>query len=152
MNRIQPLPSPELALQRKTCMEQNKVRLLDALRAAGAVQATVSYSGSEGGSGTDGVKAHGADQTLFELRGSVFQSFEHPHHTHGRGQAAIVDEEWPLEEALMEFAMQAVDHHHDGWANNAGGEGEVIFDCVRGSVRLEHKSYRIESSRTETML
>ncbi len=152
MNHIQLLSACEFALQPTTRMEQNKALLLQALKATGAVQATVSYSGSGDEGGAENVEARGADGAPLDLGGSVSQFVEHSHYADGRWQSAVADEERPLDDALLDFAMEAVNAHHGGWENNDGGAGEVIFDCTSDSVRLEHKDYYIESVCTETTL
>ncbi|WP_298434990.1 DUF6878 family protein [Ottowia sp.] len=152
MNHIQPLPALELALQPTTRMEQNKALLLETLKAAGAVHATVSYSGGGDEGSAESVEARGVDGTPIDLSGSVSQFVEHSHYADGRWQSAVAEEERPLDDALLDFAMEAVDAHHGGWENNDGGAGEVIFDCTSGSVRLEHRDYYTESIYTETTL
>lgn len=152
MNHIQLLPACEPALNPTTRMQQNKALLLQALKAAGAVRATVSYCGSGDEGGAENVEAQGADGAPVDLDDSVSQFVVHSRYADGRWQSAIADEESPLNDALIDFAMEAVNAHHSGWENNDGGDGKVIFDCTCDCVRLEHNDYYIESASTETTL
>lgn len=129
----------------------NKTLLLDALKRAGAVRATVGYSGGDEGfaNATAGFDANGA---LVDCSDPVSVFVQHSHFLNGQWQSAVVQEERPLDDALSDFAMEAVEDRHSGWKNGDGGAGEVVFDCASEQVRIEHNDYYTESEYTETTL
>lgn len=152
MNPDSQVPEPTLKLADGERMERNKAILLDALKQSGATQATVGYRGGGDEGIFDEVAASAIDATPVLLEYQVSVLVKNSRH---------VDREWhhltelskrPLDEALSDFAMEAVSKHHGGWEINEGGSGEVIFDCSADTVRIEHNRYFCESEYTETVL
>jgi hypothetical protein len=147
-----PAPDTSRELSAKERRDRNKVLLLDALKAIGAVRATVDYSGSGDEGFADETSAVNADQVAIDLSNQVPLLVERSHFVDGQWQSATVNEYLPLKDALRDFAMEAVNELHGGWENNDGGSGKVVFDCAANAVRIEHYSYYTESDYTETAL
>jgi len=137
----------------RAALAENKLRLLTALREAGVHCATISYFG-EGDSGSiQHVDVSGADGSKPDVsRHCVIYLHCNGWFLRGQWTSETRTEELRLEDALRAFADDAVTLHHDGYENNDGGSGEVIFDCVAGTVRLEHVNYYTESDCTDTDL
>ncbi len=152
MNPDSPLPEAALPLSEPERLARNKTQLLDALKRAGAVRATVSYHGGGDEGCADGAGAFSGDGASVDLAGTVLVFRERYDHANGQWTTSIDQQEEPLDAALCDYAMEAVARHHGGWENNEGGYGEVVFDCEAGTVRLEHNDYIIETDYTETAL
>ncbi len=150
LNTPHPVSAPEPSSEEYR--DRNKALLLAALRTAGATRATVGYSGGGDEGFANEVTAFNADGALIDLLGTVSVFAERSRFVDGQWQTSVVQKEYPLDDALSDFAMEAVDDHHRGWENGDGAAGEVVFDCVAGSVRIEHNSYYTESDYTETEL
>lgn len=139
-----PKPDPVLS--------HNRTVLLDALRAAGAAYAVITYSGF-GDSGnanaiqildTGGQEVHG-DQAVSVLR-------EDGRYVYGQWQSTQSMGELSLRDALDAFADRALDRYHPGFEDNDGGEGEITFDVAAGTVCMAHRDFYVESTHTETDL
>lgn len=152
MNPDTSTSQPTLPLSAQERMARNKKSLLDALKRAGAVRATVGYSGGGDEGFANEAAGFGADSTPVDLSDSLSVFIEHSHFLNGQWQSAVVQEERPLDDALSDFAMEAVEGRHGGWENGDGGAGEVVFDCASEQVRIEHNDYYTESDYTETTL
>lgn len=152
MNPESPLPETALPLSEPERLARNKTLLLDALKRVGAARAAVSYHGGGDEGCADGAEAFSADGTSVDPAGTVLVFRERYDHTDGQWTSSTVQLEEPLDAALCDYAMEAVERHHGGWENNEGGYGEVVFDCEAGTVRLEHNDYIIETDYTETAL
>lgn len=152
MNPDSSIHETMLSMSDSDRMARNKTLLLDALKGSGAVLASVNYHGG-GDEGTDdGVSAFDANNVAVILSGTVSLFFERHYHDNGSWKITILQKDQPLDEALSEYAMEAVNQHHGGWENGEGGYGEVEFDCEAGTVRIEHNDYYVESEYTETVL
>jgi hypothetical protein len=99
---IHTVPTPEtpLAKSPQERRNRNKAFLLNALKAAGAVRAMVSYSGESDQGSVYEIRAVGADETPIDLPGTVSLLVEHSHFAEGQWQSSIVREEQLLEDAL----------------------------------------------------
>ena len=145
-------PTTHPALSPQERQDRNKALLLEVLKTTGAIRASVHYSG-EGDSGfADETLGFDAADAPVDLSTKVSMFVEHSQYVNDQWQTAIVQEERSLEDALTDFAMEAITTHHGGWENNDGGAGEVIFDCVEETVHIEHNDYYTESTYTETIL
>lgn len=133
-------------------MRRNKDILLAALRATGAIRASVAYSGSCDEGYVSGIGAQDRQNAAVSLDAPVAVYDEDRRFEAGQWQTSTVLKEQPLEQALSDFAMQALWRHHQGWENNEGGSGEVVFDCESGTAWIEHTEYFAESEYTETAL
>ncbi|MCL1960606.1 MAG: hypothetical protein FWG56_02230 [Desulfovibrionaceae bacterium] len=149
-NTTTPETLPDLSRQER--QDRNKALLLDALKSAGAIRAAVTYSGGGDEGYADGIVATAADGKPIRLSAPVSLYVVRSDFIDGQWQSAIVLKELPLEDALSNFAMEALEERHAGWEINDGGEGEVVFDCAKGVVRIEHNDYYTESEHTETTL
>lgn len=152
MNPDSPIPQTTLFMSDNERMARNKALLLGALKGAGAVLASVTYHGG-GDEGTDdGVSAFDGNNVAITLAGTVSLFCQRHYHDDGHWRTTTVQKDQPLDEALSEYAMEAVNQHHGGWETGEGGYGEVVFDCEAGMVRIEHNDYYVESEYTETVL
>ncbi len=152
MNPDASTPQPALSMSAQERMTRNKKRLLDALKRAGADRATVGYSGGGDEGFANATTAFAVDGAPVDCSDSVSVFVQHSHFLNGQWQSAMAQEERPLDDALSDFAMEAVEDHHGGWENGDGGAGEVVFDCASEQVRIEHNDYYTESEYTETTL
>lgn len=152
MNPDSSTPQTALAMSNKERVARNKERLLNAVQHAGAARACVTYHGG-GDEGThDGVSAFGADNATVDLSGTVTLFREISNFEDGQWTSSVKQDDQPLDAALRDFAMEAVERHHGGWENGEGGYGEVVFDCDAGTVRIEHNDYIVKTDYTETEL
>lgn len=151
---IENTPFPESApfMMRDERTGRNKTILLEALKAAGAARATITYSGG----GDDGfvreIGAMRADGSKIALTATVSMLAETSQFVAGQWRKYSVQEELPLDQALSDFAMEAVHHRHGGWQNGESAYGEVVFECESATARIEHNAYFVESEFTETAL
>ncbi len=152
MNHDSSTPQTASAMSDKERLARNKEILLDALTHAGAFRACVTYQGGGDEGSDEGVSVFGADNASLELSGTVSLFFECYGQEDGQWKTAIVQQEQPLDAALCDYAMEAVNQHHSGWENNEGGYGEVVFECETGTVRIGHNDYVVKSDYTETVL
>ena len=70
----------------------------------------------------------------------------------GAWHAIVVEQQVSIDQALRDFAEEAVELLHGGWENNEGASGSVIFDCQNGTVRIQHTAYFTDSDYEETTL
>ncbi|WP_247539139.1 DUF6878 family protein [Ralstonia pseudosolanacearum] len=133
-------------------LSHNRTVLLDALRAAGAASAVVSYSGygDEGNANEIQIldadrQEIGGDQTVSILR-------EDSRYIDREWQSTQITADVSLVDALDAFADRAVDRYHAGYWNGEGGAGEITFDCVAGTVCMAHRDHYVEHIHTDTDL
>lgn len=145
-------PETTLTMPDSERMTRNKALLLDALKVAGAILASVTYRGG-GDEGTDdGVTAFDANNAAVDLSDTVSLFCERYYRDDQDWKTKIEQKDQPLDEALTDYAMEAVNQHRGGWEDGEGGYGEVVFDCETNTVRIEHNDYYIESEYTEIVL
>ena len=137
-------------------LQANKRTLIAALTVAGtATVAQIEYEGSgDSGSVQDVCITLGNglpfdDQVTIDVldRESCFTDGSWQHHTTVKSTT--------LRQALEDFAEEVLEELHDGWENNDGASGEVIFVLGKDGteeVRVEHNDYFTESDYTETQL
>lgn len=152
MNHDSSTPHTASAMSSKERLARNKETLLDALKRAGALRARVTYHGGGDEGSHDDVSASDAANSPIDLSGTVSLLCERYDREDGQWKISIVPQDQPLDTALSDYAMEAVEQHHGGWENNEGGYGEVVFDCEAGTARIEHNDYVVESEYTETVL
>lgn len=139
-------------------INNNVMVLANALKAAGAISATLSYSGSGDSGDSFETEVEWADnhellvtstnEALGDITYTAIQmfyngkSFEHKTSTTTSN----------FESALEAVCFQAVDATgHSGWENNEGGSGAFTV-YASGYARLEHTDNVTESEGTETEL
>ncbi|MRS99698.1 hypothetical protein GJQ57_13690 [Ralstonia pickettii] len=133
-------------------LSRNRAVLLDALRAAGATTAVISYSGhgDEGNANDITIRNAGDQDIAGDETVNVVQ--ETRHYIDGQWQSTYTTVEMRLHDALEAFADRAVDHYHAGYWNGEGGAGEITFDCLAGTVCMAHRDHYIEHVHTDTDL
>lgn len=140
-------PETTPSMTRGERVGRNKTILLEALKAAGAARATIAYSGGGDEGFVRDIGATGADGSMIALTATVSLFAEKSQFVGGQWHRHSVQEEQPLDQALSDFAMEAVHHRHGYWHN-----GEVVFECESPTARIEHNAYFVESEYTETVL
>jgi hypothetical protein len=134
-------------------MEKNKQSLLAVLKSIGAKNATVTYSGGGDSGYANNVLAQSMDGTEIVLTGTAISLLSNGHiFVSGKWRENTTIKEFSLEEALAEYSMEVLGHHHLGWENNEGGEGEVVFDPVAGEARLNHNEFYVGIASKVTLL
>ncbi|QKL61258.1 hypothetical protein HI808_06030 [Ralstonia solanacearum] len=133
-------------------LSHNRTVLLDALHAAGAATAVISYSGyGDSGNANEiqildaGGQAVTGDQTVSLMR-------EDARYVDGQWQSTHALTDMSLRDALDAFGDRAVSLHHPGFENNEGGDGEITFDCIAGTVCMAHRDHYVEHIHTDTDL
>lgn len=130
----------------------NRAAIFTALRDDGVLRAIVGYSGSGDSGGTEGVRFEMPDGgTLTEIAMAP-QYRQSSQWRDGAWQTTVSLEDKPLEDALTDFAMDAVDQHYGGWEDNDGASGEVVFDATDGTIVIEHRAYFTDSEYSEVRL
>lgn len=135
-----------------TILSHNRTVLLDALRAAGAASAVVTYSGYGDSGNTNEIQILDAEGQ--EIRGNQTVSIqrEDGRYVDGQWQSTCFAADMSLRDALDAFADRVVGHYHAGYENGDGGEGEITFDCASGTVRMAHRDFYTEHVNTDTEL
>ncbi|AXV94631.1 hypothetical protein GO300_01042 [Ralstonia solanacearum] len=130
----------------------NRAVLLDALRAVGAATAVISYFGYGDSGNANEIQIYDAgseevsgDQTVSIMR-------EDARYVDGQWQSTHAMVDMSLRDALDAFGDRAVSFHHPGFENNEGGDGEITFDCIAGTVLMAHRDHYFEHIHTDTDL
>ena len=128
----------------------NRTAIFSALRDEGVLRAAVSYTGSGDSGGPDGVRFEMPDgpRELDEMPMAP-QYVESSQYVDGAWQTTVSLDDRPLDDALTDFAMDAVEQYFGGWENESGASGEVVFDATASTVVIEHNSYFIDSEYSE---
>lgn len=128
----------------------NRAALFAALRDDGILRAVVSYTGLGDSGGPEGVR--------FEMPDGSRELDEMPSAPQHVVSSQYVDGAWQnttsltdrlLDDALTDFAMDAVEQHFGGWENGDGASGDVVFDATAATVIIEHNSYFTDSDYSE---
>jgi hypothetical protein len=128
----------------------NRTAIFAALRDEGVLRAVVSYTGSGDSGGPEGVR--------FEMPTGPVQLNEMPmapqyvasnQYVSGAWQTTASLTDTPLDDAITDFAMDAVEQHFGGWEDGEGASGEVFFDATADTVVIEHNSYFTDSDYSE---
>ena len=149
MNHDSSTPHTASAMSSKERLARNKETLLDALKRAGALRARVTYHGGGDEGSHDDVSASDAANSPIDLSGTVSLLCERYDREDGQWKISIVPQDQPLDTALSDYAMEAVEKHHGGWENNDGAFGEFCFDAAARSIHLEFNE-RFTSSELYT--
>lgn len=152
MNPDLSVPETALPLSDQECHEGNKTLLLEALKRAGAIQATVNYHGGGDEGLCNDAEARTPEGKVVDLSETTVVFRKQHHLNDGQWTTTMVKHEQPLGCALSDYAMEAVDRYHGGWENGEGGCGEVFFDCEHNTINIKHNNYVIETAYTETRL
>ena len=131
---------------------RNRRILLATLAQAGAITATATYVGCGDSGGVEDVSVEMPAEAPFDMLALVTVFAERSVFENGEWQTTIVEHQLSIEQALRDFADEAIDVVHGGWENGDGGSGSVIFDCQAGTVRIEHTAYFSDSDYEETTL
>lgn len=128
----------------------NRATIFSALRDEGVLRAAVSYTGSGDSGGPDGVRFEMPDgpRELDEMPMAP-QYVESHQYVDGAWQTTVSLTDRPLDDALTDFATDAVEEHFAGWADGEGASGEVVFDATASTITIEHNSYFIRSDYFE---
>lgn len=148
-------PHPaQTALPEEAVLQKNKRILLAALRAGGASGATIRYEGSSDSGDITQVEIATVNGDSFDAKTCVKVFVEQQTYHDGQLHYSVIEQALPIEDALRDFASEALEQHHGGWENHDGASGQVIFRCgddpsaaddTDDSVTLEHTSYFTES-------
>ncbi|MDE2300270.1 MAG: hypothetical protein KGK18_19140 [Burkholderiales bacterium] len=139
-------------LDTASVLGRNKPLLLAALRQGGAVSATVTYTGVGDSGSVEDLHIETEQGPAFKTGTSVLVFIERSQYDDGTWHIDIVEESLTIDQALRDFAADAVDLLHGGWENGDGASGSVIFDVVNATVRVEHTAYFTNSDYDETTL
>ena len=135
----------------------NRKSVFDGLRAAGVVQCEVRYEGSGDDGWPEETTFLGPGYKVIQLKPIPKVSrYEINKFYDPKVQAqwckTAKPREFPLDEAAANFAMDAVEQNFDGWENNEGGYGQVIFNVEKDTVIVEHDDYYLETEHSEVSL
>lgn len=128
----------------------NRAAIFAALRDDGILRAVVSYTGSGDDGGPEGVR--------FEMATGLRKLDEMPEAPQYVVSSRYVESAWqttvsladmPLNDAITDFGMEAVEQHFGGWENGDGASGEVVFDATAATVVIGHDSYFTDSEHSE---
>lgn len=133
-------------------LSHNRTVLLDALRAAGAASAVISYSGSGDEGNVNDISVLDASGQPLDATQPVTVMEEDSQYVDGQWQTSRTMVERSLHDALDAFADLAISVYHCGYENGDGGAGEITFDCAAGTVQMAHNAHYTESFLTETDL
>ncbi|NKA33291.1 DUF6878 family protein [Ralstonia pseudosolanacearum] len=133
-------------------LSHNRIVLLDALRAVGAASAVISYSGHGDEGNANDIQI--VDTASQEVSGDQTVSImrEDARYIDGQWQSTHTLADMSLRDALDAFADRAVDRYHPGYWNGEGGEGDITFECIAGTVCMAHRDHYVESTHTDTVL
>lgn len=151
-NSADPAVSSRQVIDEASVLGRNRRILLAMLAQVGAVTATATYVGCGDSGGVEDVSVEMPAETSFDMSALVTVFAERGVYEHGRWDNTLVEHQLSIEQALRDFADEAIDLVHGGWENGDGGSGSVIFDCQAGTVRIEHTVYFTDSDYEETTL
>lgn len=143
-------PGP-MALDETTALGRNKRILLAALKQGGASAATVTYAGSGDSGSVESVTVETPPDTEFDSTTPITVFADQGVYQDGVWHTVLVERQVSIEQALGDFAEEALELLHGGWENSDGASGSVIFDC-QDEVRIEHTAYYTDSDYEETTL
>jgi len=145
-------PAASFALDENSVLARNKAILLAALAQRGASRAAVTYVGSGDSGAVDIVTFESAEGAVIDESTPLTVFAQRSQFQDGEWLQTIVEEEVPIEQALRDFAEEAIDLVHDGWEDGEGASGSIIFDSETATVRIEHMAYFTDSDYVETAL
>ena len=123
-----------------------------AIKHGGASTATITYAGSGDSGCAEDVTIETLDGLGFDSLSPITVFIDQGVYQDGVWQTALAEQQVSIEQALRDFAEEALELLHAGWENSEGASGSVIFDCQTDAVRVEHTAYYTESDYEETSL
>lgn len=150
MHASEPSKVPVLCEAGRTAA--NRTAIFQELRDNGVERAVVSYTGIGDSGGPEGVRFEMLDGGTLDENPAVPQHIESSQWVDGAWQTTAALEDRPLDDALTDFAMDAVEKHFGGWEDGEGASGEVVFDATDDSVVVEHNAYFTDSHYSEVRL
>lgn len=142
-------PTPATA---EATWQENKRLLLAALVNAGARVARITYEGSNDEGGIESVNVKMSEGTTFDPATPVTVFVNEGEYVGDAWSTRVVPREVHLEDALRDFAEEAIGRYHPYYEDGNGGGGEVTFDCEAKTIHIEHNDYYTDSDHTETQL
>ncbi len=139
-------------LDESSVLGRNKNILLAALKQGGIISATVTYAGCGDSGGVEEVSVEAPEGIRFDLGAPITTFVEQSVFQDGSWHPTVVEQQMSIEQALRDFAAQAVAQLHEGWYDGNGASGEVVFGCQSDTVRVEHTAYFIDSDYEESVL
>ncbi len=139
-------------LDASSILGRNRPILLAALKQGGVSTATVTYAGSGDSGSVEEVAVESATGTRFDTLALITVFANQSDYRDRAWHAFVVEQQVSVDQALRDFAEEAVELLHGGWENNDGASGSVVFDCENGTVRVEHTAYFTDSDYEETEL
>lgn len=140
------------SLDESSVLGRNKHILLAALKHGGASSATVTYVGSGDSGGVEDVIVETTRDGGFDTSVPITVFAEQSTYQDQAWQASVIELQVSIDQALRDFAEEAVDLLHGGWEDGDGASGSVVFDCHSDTVRVEHSAYFTDSDYEETSL
>lgn len=126
-------------------LTHNRTALLDALRAADATSAVISYSGYGDSGNANEISIRNADGGEINGTATVTVMQARSRYVEGKWETSHVLVDQSLRDALGAFADHAVGLYHPGFGNNEGGDGEITFDCAESTITMDHRDLYVES-------
>lgn len=139
-------------LDASSVLGRNRPILLAVLKQGGVSTATVTYAGSGDSGSVEDVAVESAAGTGFDTLALITVFANRSDYLDHEWQTTVVEQQVSIDQALRDFAEEAVELLHGGWENNDGASGSVVFDCENGTVRVEHTVYFTDSDYEETVL
>ena len=139
-------------LDASSILGRNRTILLAVLKQGGVSTATVTYAGSGDSGSVEDVAVESVTGNRFDTLALITVFTNQSDYRDRAWHASVVDQQVSIDQALRDFAEEAVELLHGGWEDNDGASGSVIFDCENGTVRVEHTVYFTDSDYEETVL
>lgn len=140
------------ALSRSEQIAANRAAIFEALRNCGAVRAVANYSGSGDSGGPDDVLIRMPGNSKLAHMPLTPQYQECGQQADGVYQNTACLAQKPLDEAISDFAMDAVYEQHPGWEIDDGGSGSVVFNAAAATVLIRHGSHLTVTCRGEVFV
>lgn len=147
-----PVEAATTVLDASSILGRNRPILLAALKQGGIRTATVTYAGSGDSGSVEEVVVEPATGTGFDTLAPITVFANQSDYRDRAWHASVVEQQVSIDQALRDFAEEAVELLHGGWENNDGASGSVVFDGENGTVRVEHTAYFTDSDYEETEL
>ncbi len=125
-------------------ISENKVMVLEALRAHGIERVEIEYSGSGDSGQINEISNHGFAR---DAQGLPTFTDKWP-----EVRIMLIGENEPrtLEDTVEWMAWQLLTVKHEGWENNDGGQGTIAFDVPSNMITLSHGQNYTETTHTDT--
>lgn len=147
---MQAVGTPPSEEEEEERIAANRAAIFAALRDDGVLRAVVSYTGIGDSGGPEGVRFEMPDgRSALDEMPMASQHVVSSQYVEGAWQSTVSLADRPLDDAITDFAMDAVEQHFGGWENGDGASGEVVFDATAATVVIEHNSYFTDSEYSE---